>query len=216
MPHNSEGTSFNGRLMVGVASLLLVAASTPLCMAQDDSRAFYGRLPESYARESAIRIVMPSYPEEAVRGRISGILLLKIEISSEGEVLRVKVNPHAHPLLKKAAATAAMKWQFKPYPDREGLGRSSLSRLTFMFAIRNGEGSVDLYNPDPATPDAKRLGYYNSPKELSEWRNWDEVSIEVSKPPHCQVFWPSSGSCQRKELLCSINSRWELKKSFRS
>src|SRR5688572_16583107 len=118
MPHNSEVSRLTGCL-VAVASVLLIAASTPLCMGQEDSRSFCVLLPESYARKAAIRVVMPSYPEEAVCGRISGIVQLKIEISSEGEVLRIKVNPRAHPLLKKAAATAAMKWQFKPYPDRE-------------------------------------------------------------------------------------------------
>jgi len=163
------------RYVVETASLILIlAATSTLCVAQDDS--FYARLPESFIRESAIKTVMPAYPEQALRSGISGVVQLKIEIGSDGDVLRIKVNRKSDPLLKKAAADAARRWKFKPYPDREGLGRSSLSRLTFMFAIRNGEAVVELYNPGLDAPDRERLGYYNSARELREWKDWEEIT----------------------------------------
>ncbi len=74
---------------------------------------------------------------------------------------------------------AARRWQFKPYPDREGLGRSSLSRLTFVFVIRNGAVVVELYNPGLDAPDTERLGCYNSAKEMREWREWEEVLTNI-------------------------------------
>lgn len=172
------------RCLLGLAATLLVIAALPLpCTAQDDSKIFYGRLPESYARKSAVRKIMPSYPEEAIRKGTSGTVRLKIEISAEGEVLRVKVNPSTDPLLKRVTVEAVREWHFKPYPDRQGLDRSSLSRLTFVFTIRNGKPVVDLYNPGPTAPDSERLGYYNSAKELREWDEWEEVPNEISKPP---------------------------------
>jgi TonB family protein len=169
-----EVRRFRNSCFVLVFLILFIAASTTLCMAQDDS--FSVLLPESYARESAIKKVLPSYPEEAVQRGISGVVRLKIEIGSEGEVLRIKARQHTDPLLKKAAADAARKWQFKAYPDRAGLGRSSLSRLTFMFAIRKGEALVKLYDPGLDAPDRERLGYYNSAKELREWKDWEEAT----------------------------------------
>lgn len=154
--------------------IFIVAATSTLCVAQADS--FHAYLPESFIRESAIKTVMPDYPEQAARSGISGVVHLKIEIGNEGDVLRIKGSPKSDPLLKKAAADAARKWKFKPYPDREGLGRSSLGRLKFMFAIRNGAGVVELYNPGLDAPDRERLGYYNSAKEVREWKDWEEIT----------------------------------------
>ncbi len=163
------------RYFVKTASLILILAGTAtLCAAQDDS--FYAFLPESFIRESAIKTVIPDYPEQAVRSGISGVVQLKLQIGSDGDVLRIKVSRKSDPLLKKAAAEAGRKWKFKPYPDREGRGRPSLGRLTFMFAIRNGEAVVELYNPGLDAPDHERLGYYNSTKELREWKDWEEIT----------------------------------------
>ena len=61
-------------------------------------------------------------------------------LKPEGEVLRVKVNPSTDPLLKRVTVEAVKKWQSKPYPDRQGLDRSSFSRLTFEEAEREAGG----------------------------------------------------------------------------
>jgi TonB family protein len=160
---------------IQTASLILVLAATPaLCSPQDDS--FFAFLPESFIRKAAIKTVMPDYPEQAVRSGVSGLVQLKLHIGSDGDVLAIKVNRKSDPLLKKAAAEAARQWKFRPYPDSQGPGRSSLSRLTFMFAIRNSEAVVELYNPGPDAPDHERLGYYNSAKELREWKAWEEIA----------------------------------------
>lgn len=160
---------------LGLVLALIAALMTP-CLAQDDSRqAYFAGLDEGYVRKLAITRVMPAYPEEAVQQGKSGVVRLKIEIGPDGKILRVKVKPGSDPLLKRAAADAARKWHLKPVPDKSGLGRPSLGRLTFHFVIRDGVGVVDLYNPGRDAPDSERLGYFNSPKEFAEWAVWEEV-----------------------------------------
>ena len=159
------------RSSIKSASLIFVLiASAPLCLAQADEFAAF--LHESLIREWAIEKVMPAYPEEAVKAGISGVVRLKLEISADGEVLRIKAYPKTAPLLKKAACETASKWRFKLDPSLTGHGRSVLSRLTFTFAIKDGQGLVGLYDPGPNAPDHERLGYYNSPSELREWKTW--------------------------------------------
>jgi TonB family protein len=154
--------------------ILILAATTTSSVAQDDS--IYAFLPESYIRESAVKTVMPEYPDQAVRNGISGVVQLKLQIGSDGDVLKIKVSRKSDALLKKAAAEAARKWKFRPFQDSQGSDRSSLGRLTFLFAIRNGEAVVELYDPGMDAPDHQRLGYYDSIKELREWKEWEEIT----------------------------------------
>jgi len=163
------------RSSIKSASLIFVlVASAPLCLAQADEFAAF--LPESLIREWAIEKVMPAYPEEALKAGISGVVKLKLEISADGEVLRIKAYPKTAPLLKKAACEAASKWRFKPDPSLTAKGRSVLSRLTFTFEIKDDQGLVGLYDPGPNAPDHERVGYYNTPSELREWKTWQTCS----------------------------------------
>ena len=159
------------RSSIKSASLIFVLiASAPLCLAQANE--FGAFLHESLIREWAIEKVMPAYPEEALNAGISGVVRLKLEISADGEVLRIKANPKTAPLLIKTACEAAGKWRFKLDSTLTGRGRPVLSRLTFTFAIKDGQGKVELYDPGPDAPDRERLGYYNTPSELREWKTW--------------------------------------------
>ena len=159
------------RSSIKSASLIFVLiASAPLCLAQADEFAAF--LHESLIREWAIEKVMPAYPEEALKAGSSGVVRLKLEISADGEVLGIKAYPKTAPPLTKAACEAASKWRFKLDPSLTGHGRSVLSRLTFTFAIKDGQGLVELYDPGPNAPDHERLGYYNTPSELREWKTW--------------------------------------------
>ena len=159
------------RSSIKSASLIFVLiASAPLCLAQADQ--FSAFLHESLIREWAIETVMPAYPEEALKAGSSGVVRLKLEISADGEVLRIKASPKTAPLLIKAACEATSKWRFKLDQSLTERGRPVLSRLTFTFAIKDGQGLVGLYDPGPNAPDHEHLGYYNTPSELREWKTW--------------------------------------------
>ena len=155
-----------------LAVILFVTGLVPSYLTQEED--FCAYLQESHIRQLAIKKVMPDYPEEAIQRRMAGGLEVKIEIGADGEVRKVKLSPKTPTPLKEPICDAVKKWRFIPYPDRSGLGRSSLSRLRFTFSIRNGEGKVGLYQPRPNAPDSESLGYYHSSKESNEWRDWPE------------------------------------------
>lgn len=156
---------------IKIASIILIFVGGTLHVSQASE--FSAFLHESLIRESTLERVMPAYPEAAVSGGIDAIVGIKLAIGDEGEVLRVKVNPKVPKPLQEATCVAAKKWRFKPNLGRY-MGRPVLSRLTFRFVIRNGKGIVELYEPDATVPDRERLGYYDTPKELREWKDWEE------------------------------------------
>jgi TonB family protein len=163
--------------MKGIVLMLIITGFTAESIAQDDSsQQFAAGLPESYLRKSVVEKVMPSYPDEALRDGISGLVRLKVEIGIDGEVRRIKVKPKTNTQLSKTAGEALRQWRFKPFPDQSGLRRSSLGRLTFSFIIIDGVGKVQLHDPGPDAPDTEHLGYYNSPKEFQEWEIWEEIT----------------------------------------
>ena len=159
-------------MMIKMASIIVIVVACTLSALQANE--FSAFIHESLIRDSAVEKVMPVYAEAAVSGGIHGIVRIKLAIGDEGEVLRVKVNPKVPKPLKEATCSAAQKWRFQPGLDPAGMGRPVLSRLTFRFVIRNGEGVVELYEPGPTAPDRERLGYYDTPKELREWKDWEE------------------------------------------
>src|SRR5215216_638806 len=154
---------------IKIASIILIFVGGTLSASQ--AYEFSAFLHESLIRESALERVMPAYPEAALSGGIGAIVGIKLAIGDEGDVLRIKVNPKVPKLLKEATCVAAKKWRFKPNLGPY-MGRPVLSRLTFRFVIRNGEGVVELYEPAASAPDRERLGYYDTPKELREWKDW--------------------------------------------
>lgn len=143
-----------------------------------------GGRPESWARKAAIRKVIPIYPEEALHLGISGRVEVKIAISEEGKVLRIKVHPGTDPRLKEAVVSAVRQWRFKPPHDQDGLGRPILTHLIFNFL--SAQRLVELYNPGPDAPDSEHLGYYNSAKEQRQWEQWEEVDLSQGAPQRNQ------------------------------
>ncbi len=134
-------------------------------------------LPESYLRQTVVKLVMPLYPEKAVLNSISGLVRIKIEISSQGEVLRMKVKPGTNPILKQAIADAIKQWEFQAFRGVGDQAMPGIGRLSFSFILGNDDFRVELYNPPRDAPDYARLGYCHSGKELREWQRWEEVQL---------------------------------------
>jgi TonB family protein len=58
--------------------------------------------------------VNPEYPADAREARIQGVVVLKVQIDEEGNVVQVELVS-GHPLLAEAAIEAVKQWKYKPY-----------------------------------------------------------------------------------------------------
>ena len=87
-----------------------------------------------YKRPALIRKVNPEYPQKALNQWIKGTVVLDTEISTDGNVERVKVIQGAHPLLEKAAAAAVKKWKYQPFQLKGGLN-SLVFTVSFRFEL---------------------------------------------------------------------------------
>lgn len=81
----------------------------------------------------AIRRAQPTYPDSAKAERVSGAVVVEIEIDEEGNVAFARAIT-GHPLLKDAAIEAARQWQFSP-TMLEGRAVRVIGSLTFNFAL---------------------------------------------------------------------------------
>ncbi len=64
-----------------------------------------------------IKIVEPVYPEQAVKEKIEGLVILLARIDENGRVTKAEPIPNHefHPLLLKAAVAAVMQWEYQPF-----------------------------------------------------------------------------------------------------
>ena len=60
--------------------------------------------------------VAPAYPELAHRMRVSGKVVLMVDVQPDGTVSNTKVES-GHPLLVAAAEDAVRRWRFAPTPE---------------------------------------------------------------------------------------------------
>ncbi len=87
----------------------------------------------------------PEYPPAARAARISGVVMVEIQIDTEGKVGEVDILECTHPKVgfEDAAATAVKKWRFEPAQlDDEPLKSTLKFRLTFNYAGVGGGPSV--------------------------------------------------------------------------
>lgn len=99
------------------------AASAPAAFAVGQSGSSVVERPE------VVAIATPAYPVRAVVERISGVVLVDVQINAAGKV--VEATPIiGHEALRQASKKAALLWRFKPLKDEE---RPRYVRLTFIF-----------------------------------------------------------------------------------
>jgi protein TonB len=61
-----------------------------------------------------VRTVAPEYPDELKRDRVAGVVLVKIEIDAQGNVVSVAVQKSSNQAFEQPALEALKKWRFKP------------------------------------------------------------------------------------------------------
>jgi len=66
------------------------------------------------AMSALTRLVVPTYPKEAIEMRLQGTAVVGVTVGKNGEVVDIK-QISAHPLIARAAVDAIRQWRFEPY-----------------------------------------------------------------------------------------------------
>jgi len=78
----------------------------------------------------------PEYPEEALRNRQQGIVILRVSITATGDVLELKVlSSSGHAILDTAATEAVGAWRFVP-AQHDGQPVPATVRLPVRFVLQ--------------------------------------------------------------------------------
>lgn len=77
----------------------------------------------------------PTYPAEAIRGRLEGLVLLRLHITADGQMDRVEIaKSSGHTVLDRAAAEAVSRWHARP-AKRRGQPVGSVEILPIRFRL---------------------------------------------------------------------------------
>ena len=131
---------------------------------------------------AVLHSVMPSYPEDAMRAGIEGIVEVEVMISEEGKVTNARVVRTDNPALDAAALDAARQWLFAK-PTEGPVVRT----IELTFTLRS---SVRRPPPPPPSP-ARRAGheYVFQPWEVDS----DAVRVggEIREPKNIRRVQPA-------------------------
>jgi periplasmic protein TonB len=72
------------------------------------------RVSQGVTQGMVIRKIEPAYPKLALSARITGVVLVKAIISTQGEITQIQVIS-GHPVLVPAAIEALRQWRYRPY-----------------------------------------------------------------------------------------------------
>jgi TonB family protein len=90
------------------------------------------QLTEEAARATAVHVVEPVYPQEAMAQKLHGTVVLQVMIGRDGSVQDVKIV-RGYFLLGRAGVAAVKAWRFRPYTFN-GLPASVRTQITLNFS----------------------------------------------------------------------------------
>lgn len=122
------------RKFVTVAMGLLFALSGAGIAAQDQGPVRV-RVSESVSQAFLYKKVSPEYPPEARKRHIEGQVVLKAEISKEGDITSLIVVS-GDPVLVPAALDAVRLWKYRPYL-LNGQPASVETQVTVNFVLKH-------------------------------------------------------------------------------
>lgn len=109
------------------------------------------------------RAIKPAYPPIAAAKRVSGTVIIDVEIEPDGSVQKATVK-NGPSLLRKTAKEAALRWVFN---SSESSSRTRVAQLVFIF-------HPVTYVPKQDEADFKR------PYQVSV--NWEGTAGEIKQP----------------------------------
>jgi TonB family protein len=104
------------------------------------------RVGEDGMRKSAASIVMPSYPEDALKKRQQGVAVAELEYDAKGDVVSSSILEAPSKSIGDAVISAVRQWKFVPSKKQDGTPVSVRGKLTFYFEI-DKEGNGRVQNP---------------------------------------------------------------------
>lgn len=97
-----------------------------------------GAVNEVTLRRSAIRKVLPIFPEDAIKANAQGVTVAQIRLDEKGELSFVEILQAPHESIAKATAEAVRKWAFYFDFSKDGKPICLKGKLTFYFVVENG------------------------------------------------------------------------------
>jgi TonB family protein len=99
-------------------------------------------------------MVMPVYPERALKDRVRGLVVLKVLVSEDGAPVRITVEKSAREDLTRAAIAAANQWRFEP-ARKNGRPVRTFATLRFPFeGVQFARTPFQSSAPSPAESTA--------------------------------------------------------------
>ncbi|MDT4965378.1 MAG: Gram-negative bacterial TonB protein C-terminal [Acidobacteriota bacterium] len=93
-------------------------------------------------KQKATKKVKPTYPEDSLKNRVTGRVVVNILVDENGKVSEAKVNESPDELTGQAVVAAAKQWEFQAPPKVQGRQICYTSTLSFKFEIKDGKGKV--------------------------------------------------------------------------
>ena len=88
---------------------------------------------EDLSRALLLQKVTPSYPEQALKARVEGAVILQAWIGKDGSIRDLKLVDGSL-LLGRAAVEAVRQWRYKPYL-RNGVAVEAQTYVTVNFRL---------------------------------------------------------------------------------
>ena len=83
-----------------------------------------------------IKRVNPTYPEEARKEKIQGVVVLRVLIETDGSCRVLAIEESPNPLLAEAARAAVDQWRYEPSRDETGKLLREEFTVTVKFALQ--------------------------------------------------------------------------------
>ena len=101
------------------------------------------RVDELGIRKSAVKKVMPSFPEAARKRAAHGVAVVELQYNGAGDVTDIEVLESPHPAIAEALTDALKQWKFA-VSTLNGKSISVRGKLTFYYLVeKNGRAHVE-------------------------------------------------------------------------
>jgi hypothetical protein len=100
---------------------------------------------ESLRKTFATRVVHPTYPQEAIRAKVTGVVVAQVCVpAGSKEIASIRISTAPSPDLAKAVEQALAQWRFGPMwrPGNPSEVLSYSSKVVYYFVEKDGQWLV--------------------------------------------------------------------------